>query len=190
MHKRSILKRGFLLPTISQWFLRLPEILEEFRSLTAPIVDRAVIEAIFRVGRRRAIQLLHQFGGYQVGKTFVVDRAILIAQLETMRDGVSFDHEQQRKTRIIEELEQTRRLRLGRKVRIAAAADVRHRVLKDLPAAIHLQPGELRIEFFGAEDLLRQLFELSQAIANDYKKFQAAVEDPDMNPSPRGSLPV
>ena len=39
------------------------------------------------------------------------------------------------------------------------------------------QPGELRIEFFGAEDLLRHLFELSQAMINDYARFQAAVEE-------------
>jgi hypothetical protein len=41
----------------------------------------------------------------------------------------------------------------GRKVRIGTAADVRDRVMQDLPAGIHLRPGELRIEFFGAEDL-------------------------------------
>ena len=49
--------------------------------------------------------------------------------------------------------------------------------MKDLPAGIHLQPGELRIEFFGAEDLLRHLFELSQAMVNDFGRFQAAVEE-------------
>ena len=36
---------------------------------------------------------------------------------------------------------------------------------------MHLRPGELRIEFNGAEELLQRLFELSQAILNDYKKF-------------------
>ena len=56
------------------------------------------------------------------------------------------------------------------------APDVRDRRMKDLPAGIHLQPGELRIEFFGAEDLLRHLFELSQAMVNDFGRFQAAVE--------------
>jgi hypothetical protein len=55
--------------------------------------------------------------------------------------------------------------------------------MRDLPAGIHLQPGELRIEFFGAEDLLRQLFELSQAMVNDYGRFQEAVEDAPLNPT-------
>jgi hypothetical protein len=56
------------------------------------------------------------------------------------------------------------------------APDVRDRMMKDLPAGIHLQPGELRIEFFGAEDLLRHLFELSQAMVNDFARFQSAIE--------------
>jgi hypothetical protein len=53
---------------------------------------------------------------------------------------------------------------------------VRDRVLADLPAGIHLRPGELRIKFFGAEDLLRHLYELSQAMVNDFGRFQRAVE--------------
>jgi hypothetical protein len=49
--------------------------------------------------------------------------------------------------------------------------------MKDLPAGIHLKPGELRIEFFGAEDLLRHLYELAQAMGNDFGRFQEAVEE-------------
>ena len=36
--------------------------------------------------------------------------------------------------------------------------------------------GELRIEFFGTEDLLRHLFDLSQAIVHDYRRFEALTE--------------
>jgi hypothetical protein len=36
--------------------------------------------------------------------------------------------------------------------------------------------GELRIEFFGAEDLAAKLFELSQAMTNDWQAFARAVE--------------
>jgi hypothetical protein len=166
------------MPALPQWFLRLPEILEDLRRFPAPVVDRAVFEAVFRVGRRRAIQLLHHFGGYQVGKTFVIDRLGLLAQLEAEAGGDRFTHEQQRKTRLSAELEQVRRLAPGRKVRIAVAPEVQECDIAGLPAGIHLRPGELRIDFFGAEDLLRHLFELSQAILHDYARFQAAVESP------------
>jgi hypothetical protein len=131
---------------------------------------------VFGVGRRRAIQLLHQFGGYQVGKTFVIDRAGFIAQLEVAQTSEAFEREQQRKVRILDELERARRLAPARKVWIAVAPDVQGRLIEGLPAGIHLGPGELRIEFFGAEDLLRHLFELSQAIGNDYRRFESLVE--------------
>ena len=78
--------------------------------------------------------------------------------------------------RLLDDLEEARRLAPARKVRISAAQDVRDRVFANLPAGIHLTPGELKIEFFGTEDLLRHLFELSQAIANDYQAFQQIVE--------------
>ena len=41
---------------------------------------------------------------------------------------------------------------------------------------IALKPGELRIEFYGAEDLAAKLLELSKAMANDWATFQKAVE--------------
>ncbi len=128
------------------------------------------------MGRRRAIYLIHSFAGFQTGKTFLVDRLALIAQLEQIRNGEEFREEDLRRTRFTEDLEQNRRLAPGKKVRIDAAADVRDRRLDGLAPGIQLKPGELKIEFFGTEDLLRHLFELSQAILNDYKRFQEIVE--------------
>lgn len=149
----------------------------EIRALPCPVVDRAVIEKTFHLGRRRAIQLLHAFGGFQTGKTFLIGRETLLGQLEAIRDGAAFQEEHLRRVRFTEQLDRARQLAPGKKIQIAAAPDVRDRRLADLPAGIHLKPGELRIEFFGTEDLLRHLFELSQAILNDYQRFQEIVEE-------------
>ncbi len=165
------------MPAKAQWIPRLPEILGLLGALPSPVVDRAVIEELFRVGRRRAILLLHQFGGFQSGQTFFVDRLALIRQLEAIRNGGAFQAERERRNRLAADLERTRQLAPGRKVKIAAAEDVRDRRLADLPTGIHLKPGELKIEFFGTEDLLRHLFELSQAVMNDYKRFQEIVDE-------------
>lgn len=62
-------------------------------------------------------------------------------------------------------------------MRIPAAADVEERRVRDLSGDIALKPGELRIEFFGVEDLAAKLFALSQAMANDWRAFSEAVED-------------
>lgn len=160
------------MPAKSQWIPRLPEILGLLTALPSPVLDRSVIEELFGVGRRRAILLLHEFGGFQSGQTFFLDRLALIRQLEEIREGGAFRAERERRNRLAADLERTRQLAPGRKVRIAAADDVRDRRLADLPQGIHLKPGELRVEFFGTEDLLRHLFELSQAILNDYRRFQ------------------
>ena len=165
------------MPAKSQWLQRIPEILGLLTALPSPVIDRSVVEELFAVGRRRAILLLHEFGGFQSGQTFFVDRLTLIRQIEGIRDGGAFRAERERRNRLAQDLERTQQLAPGRKVKIAAAEDVRDRRLADLPAGIHLKPGELRIEFFGTEDLLRHLFELSQAILNDYKRFQEIVEE-------------
>lgn len=115
-------------------------------------------------------------GGYLVGKTYLVSRLQLIAELEAIARGEDFLFERRRKDRLVDNLEQIRKDMIGRRVRIQVAPDVHERTVEDLPAGVHLRPGELRIEFFGTEDLLRHLYELSQAIINDYPRFQRIVE--------------
>jgi hypothetical protein len=118
-------------------------------------------------------------GGYRTGQSFLADRLRVITHLEEITGGPEFQGETHRRQRLDEQLKEARKIARARKIHIPSLPDVRDRALNDLPAAIHLQPGELRIEFFGAEDLLRHLFELSQAILNDYQRFQKAVEYPD-----------
>ena len=178
------------MPRKSEWLQRVPEALDELRQFPAPVIDRAILETVLKVHRRVAIRLMNRFGGFQAGKTFLIDRLQLIDRLEDISGGVDFAVERDRRAQLADELERTRRLAPARKVRIDTAADVRERVLKDLPAGIHLRPGELRIEFFGTEDLLRHLFELSQAMVNDYARFQAAVEDSGRRKNPGSGLTV
>jgi len=163
------------MPAQPQWLLRLPEIIAEFERLGLPVVDRAVFEKVFRVGRRRAIQLMHQFDGQQVGRTFVIDRRLLLDRLRARRSGAGFDYEQTRRLKVVDELERLRKLSPGREIRIPVQPKILDHRLADLPPGIHLKPGELRLEFSGTEDLLRQLFELSQAILNDYRRFEEAI---------------
>jgi hypothetical protein len=165
-------------PRKSEWMKGVPAALEELRRFPALVIDRAILEKVLRVERRTAIRLMHQFGGFQTGKTFLIDRAQLIEQLERIARGEDFAIERDRRARLSDELEKARRLAPGRRIKIDAAPDVQGRVMKDLPAGIHLKPGELRIEFFGAEDLLRHLYELSQAMVNDFGRFQAVIEEP------------
>lgn len=157
------------MPAQPAWLLRLPTIRAIISACSAPVLDRAAIEEIFGVRRRRAIELLHHFGGYQAGKTFLVDRASLLRQLEALEAGGDFHHERSRRRRVADELDLLRRAARARTVPITGAAAGRQ--LDDLPG-IQLRPGELRIRFQGTEDLLRRLLELAMAIESDVDRFR------------------
>jgi hypothetical protein len=160
------------MPAKAQWLLRVPEILAELSALDVPIVDRAVCERLFRLRRRRAIDLIRCFGGYQAGRTFLVDRPKLVAQLEQIRDSPDFKMEWRRKERLAERLDAIRRLQAGARVVIPAEPETGRRRLPDLPPGVGLSSGALHIQFQSPEELLSKLFALAQAIANDYEAFE------------------
>src|SRR5271165_5005341 len=160
------------MPAKAQWLLRVPEILAELSALDVPVVDRAVCERLFRLRRRRAIDLISGFGGFQAGRTFLLDRPSLVAQLEQIRDSPDFKMESRRKERLAERLDAIRRLQAGARVAIAVQPEILRRRLPDLPAGVGLTPGELHIRFQSSEELLSKLFALAQAIANDYEAFE------------------
>ena len=51
------------MPAKPLWLLHVPEIVSQLESFNVPVLDRAMIERLFGLGRRRAIELLHRFGG-------------------------------------------------------------------------------------------------------------------------------
>lgn len=164
------------MPRQAEWFQQIPAAVEALEKLTTPVIDRAMLECLLLIHRRAAIRLMHRFGGYQAGKTFLISRHTLIRQLKRIALTNAYLIETSRRERLSAELDTARRLSFARQVRIDAAPDRGEQLLKDLPAGIHLKPGELRIEFSGAEDLLRRLYELSQAMVHDFARFRDAVE--------------
>ena len=58
----------------------------------------------------------------------------------------------------------------------------------DWPPSAHLGPGELRVEFKDAEDLLRQLLGIAMAIEKDYVRFAERIELRPVNLS--GDMPL
>jgi hypothetical protein len=160
------------MPAKAQWLLRVPEILAELSALDVPVVDRSVCERLFRLRRRRAIDLIRGFGGYQAGRTFLLDRPKLIAQLEQIRDSPDFKMEWQRKERLAGRLDAMRRLQAGARVAIAIEPETLSQRLPNLPEGVGLSPGALHIQFQTSEELLSKLFALAQAIANDYEAFE------------------
>ena len=164
------------MPAKALWLLQIPEILALLETFDVPVIDRSIIERLFGLRRRRAIELLHRFGGYQAGRTFLVERRLLIEHLRRLADGEEFQRESQRKERLDHTVEELRRHRTAARVKISVQPDVFSRKLADLPVGVALEAGHLHIAFSGTDDLLSKLFELSQAASNDFERFRAAAE--------------
>ena len=163
------------MPAQPAWFHRLEEILEELRALEISHLDRLAVQRMFGVKERRARQIMAGLAGLRVGNAFAVERQALIARFENTAGGARFRWEIARRGRLTEELDRTRQQLAARRVRIKVEA--RERTEKNLAAGIELRPGELRIQFRGAEDLAAKLFELSQAMASDWTAFARKAED-------------
>lgn len=163
------------MPAQPAWFHRLDLILSELRALNTEYLDRLAVERIFGVRERRARQLMAGLPCLVVGNAVAVSRSALIERFEAMSADDRFQWEVGRHKRVIESLEDLRRHVAARRVQVPAPVDVRDRLLANLNPDITVATGELHIRFASAEDLAAKLFELSQAMANDWGAFETAL---------------
>jgi hypothetical protein len=146
------------MPAKPDWLLRLPDIRAQLEYLNAPVVDRAVIERIFGLKRRRAIELMHEFGGYQAGRAFLMDRARLLEALQVLESGEGFTAEKRRRERLEDVVEASREHLISTRVRIPVHAAAVPPSLDRLAPGVLLLPGILTIEFQHPVELLEKLY--------------------------------
>lgn len=162
----------------AEWLQQVTVALEALEELTTPVVDRAMLEKLLGIQRRTAIRLMRRFGGYQAGRTFLIERPALLRQLRKIASSGHYALEAGRRERLEIELQRTRRDLAARRIKIVAAPDLTQRQLEGLPATIRLSAGRLEITCSDAQDLLSQLMELAQAIANDFERFEVLIMRP------------
>jgi len=165
------------------WLLRIPEIRKNVSQLTVPVIDRAMLERIFGVRKRRAVQLMNAFGAMEAGQTMVIGVADLDRHLAAVQAGAEYECEARRRKRLADALEGLRRNAEARRVRLPASAPV---PAGGMPEGITLLPGRLLVSFRDPADLLGKLYGLAQAAAADFEAFRAAVEGA---PDPGSRLP-
>jgi hypothetical protein len=156
------------MPRNPEWYQQIPDALAMIRTFSVPVVDRAGLEKLLQVSRRTAIRIMHRFGGYQAGRTFLIARDDLLGHLEAIRDGDTYRGESRRRERLDRALQ--------KRVVIQATPVLRDRTLSNLPSGVKLERRRLEISFESTEDLLRQLFEFSQVISDDYDSFCSWVD--------------
>jgi hypothetical protein len=162
------------MPAQPLWLARLPEILTQVAAPDAPLWwDRAAVEKLFGLRRRRAIALLHQMGAASVGKNLAIERSALRRFLEQPRRQDAHQEEQARTARVATRLAQLRREQHARQVSIPLPAAAARLAFAGLPAGIDLQRRQLTIAFETPGELLEKLVALAQALMNDYETFEA-----------------
>ena len=118
------------MPAFPGWYILVPQILESLSQPTAPpFLDRSSIERVFQVRRRQAIRLMQQWGGYQVGKTFLVDRKAVVQSLTGLLKSGCIDQVLQRKRRVFEAISEAENSAAARRAKIRR----RYRVCEYVP---------------------------------------------------------
>ena len=163
------------MPHKPYWWKEIPTIRRQLEVLSEPVLPRRAIQSLFRVSHMEAQRIMRRVGCWKVGVQLVVSRPRLLEWLATVEKGSAYLEEIERRGNLERKLEDARRAAPGERVRIPVPEVSRR--LEGLPGGVHLVPGELRIEFFGTEDLLQHLYQLSQAILGDYKRFEKLCGD-------------
>jgi hypothetical protein len=154
------------MPALPGWYPRIPEILDALRA-APPLLDRPAFESLFQVSRRQAIRLMATSGGYQIGKTFLVERDALVAFLRGIAQTPAARHSHQRKRRILGLLRQ--------QVFIAPPPPALDPLV--MPGVSHPHPGIVEIRYDGtAADLLARIAALATAAAEDFPRFRETFE--------------
>ena len=159
------------------WYTRLETAIQQLEALSSPWVDRASLEFVLGVGRRRAQQILRPLVRHTIGKNGLASRDEVIRHLRRLAAGESVYFEKQRRTRLHSILDQLHReANRQPRVLVEAPTAVINQELDALPPGVHLAPGRIVLEGFLTPDEAKQkLLALIMAIGNDPDGFDARV---------------
>ena len=164
------------MPAKPAWYSKINDILGELQSLPRPFVDRATLEFLLGVGRRRAQQIMAPCITDHVGTNGLADRDALIAHLRRLAEGDDGFYERQRRRKVAEILSQLQKDRLERpQLFVEAPARIVNQRFENLPAGLRLEPGRITVEFDHPQQALQKLLALAMAIGNDSDCFERQV---------------
>jgi hypothetical protein len=163
------------MPPLPTWFHRLTEIIEALDAFEPEFVDRATLENLFQLQRRSAINLMHEFGGYQIGRTFLISKRQLVERLRELQAGDRVQYELRRKERLTDKINEARKLIRRNRLQVSIEPRQEGVVFASLPSSVQLQPGELSIVYRDLEELLTNLALLGRAMENDFDELMRKV---------------
>jgi hypothetical protein len=161
------------MPAHATWISRIDSVIREIEALPRPFVDRATVEFLLGVGRRRAQQILAPCINDRVGCNGLADRAAVIARLRQLAGGEDGYYERRRRHKLGETLVRLQRERLERPpLLVEAPVAVLTQEFGNLPTGVRLESGRITVEFEEPREALEKLLALAMAISNDFMLFE------------------
>ncbi len=161
------------MPAKPAWYDKLDSIIEQLRSSPRAFIDRAAVEFLLGVGRRRAQQILAPCITDRVGANGVASPDVLISHLRRLAEGEERYYEVRRRRRVAVTLDRLRRDRLDNpRVLVEAPARIVRQEFENLPPGVRLEPGRITVEFGEPREALEKLLALAMAIGNDFHRFE------------------
>ena len=163
------------MPDKPTWLGHLPAVIDQLQALPYPWVDRATLQHLLGVGRRRAQQILQPCVTHQVGANGVADRERLIKHLQQLAAGEAAVYEQRRRQKLADTLATLHKRAVeSPQVLVEAPVAVVNATLQGRPVGVTLRKGEVCVRFDEPQQALERLLALAMAIGNDYEGFTKA----------------
>ena len=88
------------MPAKPWWYRKIDDVIRNLEALPRPFVDRATVEFLLGVGRRRAQQIMAPCVADRVGTNGLADRDAFIAHLRRLAEGDAGYYERQRRRKV------------------------------------------------------------------------------------------
>jgi hypothetical protein len=163
------------------WCHRLDEVITQLERLPHPFVDRATLESLLGIGRRRAQQILRPLVRQTIGRNGLAPKEDVIGHLRHLAAGDAAYFEKQRRQRLHAILDQLHQQAQEQpRVLVEAPTSMVNQELASLPPGVHLSPGRIQIDGFRTSDEAKQkLLALILAMGNDPDGFDAQITVPE-----------
>jgi len=160
-------------PAKPSWFSKIDSVVSQLQAQSRPFVDRATVEFLLGVGRRRAQQILAPCITDRVGSNGLADREQLIARLRRLAEGDDGYYERRRRHKVAHTIGQLRQERLETpRVLVEAPLRVVDQSFADLPPGVHVSAGRITVDFDEPRQALEKLLALAMAIGNEFDRFE------------------
>jgi hypothetical protein len=183
------------MPDKPLWLTCVPDAIRELETDSDAWVDRARLESLLRIGRRRAQQLLAPVASRRVGTSLLAHRDDLIPLLTRMAAGEQGYYDERRRKQLWTELTQARRQWLEQAPVLVEVpnADVRRVEVHDfegLPEGVELAPGSITVRFSTPDEALEKLLALAMAVSQNRPAFEERVTIAGAPGAPGQAFPV